>query len=77
MPSKWRDTVWKQLPNGSSVNVVRGEEIAIVSVHFTDVDELTRDFPLALNGRVIDHVEIDGRRYIPAPEFHESCEVLD
>ena len=77
MPSKWRDTVWKQLPNGSSVNVVRGEEIAIVSVHFTDADELPRDFPLALNGRVIDHVEINGVRYVQAPEYHESCEVLD
>ena len=77
MPSKWRDTVWKQLPNGSSVNVVRGEEIAIVSVYFTDVDELTRDFPLALNGRVIDHVEINGVRYVRAPEYVESCEVVD
>ena len=77
MPRKWRDTVWKQLPNGSSVNVVRGEEIAIVSVYFTDVYDLPREFPLALNGRVIDHVEINGRRYIQAPEYVESCEVVD
>lgn len=77
MSKKWGNTEWKQLPNGSSVNVVRGEEIAIVSVYFTNVDELPREFPLALNGRVIDHVEIDGKRYIEAPEYVESCEVLD
>lgn len=73
---RWGNTEWKQLPNGSSVNVVRGEEIAIVSVHFTDARELTRDFPLALNGREISHIEVNGVRYVKA-EYRESCEVVD
>lgn len=74
---QWNDTKWKQLPNGQTVNVIDHDEVAVISVHFTDARELTRDFPIALNGRVIDFVEVDGVRYVRAPEYVESCEVVD
>ena len=76
-PKKQNDTVWRTLPNGEHVNVIAGDEIALISVHFTDARELTRDFPIALNGRVIDYVEVDGVKFVRAPEYHESCEVVD
>ena len=63
MRRKWDNVEWRQLPNGDSVSVPIGEEIAIVSVVFTDERERPRDFPLALDGRVIDHVEVNGERY--------------
>lgn len=77
MTKKWGNTTWKQLPNGQTVNVIDHDEVAVISVHFTDKRELTRDFPIALNGRVIDFVEVDGVRYVRAPEYVESCEVMD
>lgn len=70
-------TDWRVLPNGQKVNVIAGDEIALISVHFTDARELTRDIPIALNGRVIDFVEVDGKRYVRAPDYVDSCEVLD
>jgi hypothetical protein len=73
----WGNTEWKQLSNGESVNVLHDDEIALVSVVFTDPHEKTRDFPLSLNGRVIDHIEVNGKRYIQAPEYSDNCEVLD
>ena len=74
---KWNNTVWRTLPNNQQVNVIDGDEIALISVHFVDERELTRDIPIALNGRVIDFIEVDGRRWVEPPEYHESCEVLD
>lgn len=74
---KWNNTVWHTLPNNQQVNVIDGDEIALISVHFVDERELTRDIPIALNGRVIDFIEVDGRRWMRAPEYHESCEVVD
>lgn len=76
-PKKWGNTTWRTLPNGNRVNVIAGDEIALISVHFTDRRELTRDIPIALNGRVIDFIEVDGVRYVRAPEYLDSCEVLD
>ena len=76
-PKKQNDTAWRTLPNGNRVNVIAGDEIALISVHFTDKQELTRDIPIALNGRVIDFVEVDGKKFVRAPEYHESCEVID
>lgn len=77
MTNKNNKTEWRTLPNGNRVNVIAGDEIALISVHFTDARELTRDFPIALNGRVIDFIEVDGRRWVEPPEYHESCEVVD
>lgn len=76
-PKKWGNTTWRTLPNGQTVNVIDHDEVAVISVHFTDKRELTRDFPIALNGRVIDFIEVDGRRWVEPPEYHESCEVVD
>ena len=73
----WHDTQWKQLSDEHAVYVPEDDELAIVSVHFVDKDERPRDFPLALNGRVISHVEINGARYLLAPEYVDDCEVLD
>lgn len=63
MRRKWDNVEWKQLPSGEQINVPLGEEIAIVSVVFVDERERPRDFPLALNGRVISHVEINSVRF--------------
>ena len=48
-----------------------------MSVFFEDKQERPRDFPLALNGRVIDYVEVNGERWIRAQHHVDSCEVLD
>lgn len=34
-------------------------------------------YPLALNGRVIKEFFIGGKRYVPAPDYEESCEVIE
>ena len=73
----WNGIEWRQLPSGDAVALPVDEELAIVSVFFTDPHERPRDFPLALNGRVISHVEINGVRYVREREHVESCEVLD
>ena len=73
----WHGIEWRELPSGDSVALPVDEELAIVSVFFEDKQERPRDFPLALNGRVIDYVEVNGERWIRAPQHVDSCEVLD
>lgn len=75
--NKWRDTQWRKLDNDRQVNVIDGDELAVIRMCFVDSRENSRDFPLALNGRVISHIEVDGVRYVRAPEHVESCEVVD
>lgn len=58
-----------ELPDGNVVYLAEDEAPAFVSIVFVDEGELTRDFPLLLNGRVISHVEVDGVRY----ERREEC----
>ena len=77
MFKNWHGIEWRQLPSGDSVALPVDEELAIVSVFFEDKHERPRDFPLALNGRVVSHVEINGVRYVRAPEHVDGCEVLD
>lgn len=73
---KWGDTEWKQLSGGRMVNVPKGCDVCVVSVFFADPRERPRDFPLALDGRVVDHVEIDGERFVRS-RYDESCEVVE
>ena len=77
MTRKWGDTEWTQLSNGKSVNVPKGEQTALVSIAYTDPHELRTEYPLLLRGRVIDHIEVNGRRWIEPPIYVESCEVID
>ena len=80
MFKSWQGVKIRQLSD-NTVFIPEEDEMAIVSVHFVDKQERPRDFPLALNGREIDHVEVTTsdkrKRYIEAPEYVEDCEVLD
>jgi len=40
--------------------------VSVVSVVFADEAQRPRDYPLVLDGRVIDHIEVDGVRYVRA-----------
>jgi len=63
---RWGDTEWRQLSNGDVVNVPKRDVVSVVSVVFADEAQRQRDYPLVLDGRVIDHIEVDGVRYVRA-----------
>ena len=46
-------------------------------VKWTDPRERPRELWFNKLGKQIAHIEVDGVRYIRAPEYVESCEVLD
>ena len=72
----WGDTEWRQLSNGEVVNVPKCDEVVVVSVVFTDPRERPRDFAFVIGDRTVDHVEVDGVRFVRSV-YRESCEVLD
>ena len=72
----WGDTEWRQLSNGTVVNVPKCDDVAVVSVVFTDPHERPRDFTFVLGDRVVDHIEVDGVRFVRAV-YRESVEVTD
>jgi len=55
-------TEWAELPNGELVNVSDDDDLTVISIVFTDPRENPRDFPMALNGRTIDHIDVFGKR---------------
>lgn len=72
MVRRWDDTKWKQLSDGRLVNMPKDDEPCVLTVYFRDSRELERDFVFCLGGREISHIEVNGVRYVPAPERKED-----
>ena len=75
MFKNWQGVKIRQLSD-NPVYVPADDEMAVITVYFKG-GEKPRDFVMALDGRVIDCVAVDGRRWTEPQEYVESCEVLD
>lgn len=59
---RWANVEW-HAPEGRTVYVREGDRPCMVAVHFADPDELPREFPMALAGREVAYVTVDGVPY--------------
>ena len=75
MFKSWQGVKIRQLTD-SAVYVPEQDEMAIITVYFKG-GEKPRDFVMALDGREIDGVAVNGKRWTEPQEYVESCEVLD
>ena len=75
MFKSWHGVKIRQLSD-NPVYVPADDEIAVITVYFKG-GEKPRDFVMALDGREIDGVAVNGRRWTEPQEYVESCEVLD